>query len=65
MDLAVYFIVATSVVFFTGALIALAWSLASGQWGDMSSAALIVLDEDDPYPGERASVPAHSSPNGA
>ena len=34
MDLAVYMIAATFVVFFTGALFALAWSLADGQSRD-------------------------------
>ena len=52
MDLSVYMIVATFVVFFTIALVALAWSLATGQWSDLSSAAGFVLTIDDPYPGE-------------
>lgn len=53
MDLAVYMIVGTCAVFVTIAAVALLWSVASGQWRDIDSAALIVLAEDDPYPGER------------
>lgn len=52
MDPAVYMIIATFAVFFTGALVALAWSFAAGQWNDLSAAANIVLADDDPYPGE-------------
>ena len=65
MDLSIYLIIATFVVFFTGALVALLWSIASGQWHDLSSAALIIFDEDDPYPGERDGLSAHPGPNGA
>lgn len=54
MDLAVYMVAATFVVFFTGAAVALLWSLADGQWRDLPRAAYIVLDDDDPYPGESA-----------
>jgi cbb3-type cytochrome oxidase maturation protein len=65
MDLSIYLIIATFAVFFTGALVALAWSIASGQWRDLSSAALIIFDEDDPYPGQHDSLPAYPGPNGA
>jgi len=54
MDLAVYMIAATFVVFFTAALVALAWSFADGQWRDLPRAAYIVFDDDDPYPGRSA-----------
>lgn len=52
MDPAVYMIIATFAVFFTGALVALAWSFAAGQWNDLAGAANIVLADEDPYPGE-------------
>ena len=52
MDLAIYMIAATFVVFFTIAAVALTWSVAAGQWSDLSSAASVVLRVDDPYPGE-------------
>ncbi|TLM98222.1 MAG: cbb3-type cytochrome oxidase assembly protein CcoS [Actinobacteria bacterium] len=50
MDLAVYMVAATFVVFSVGALVALAWSFASGQWRDLDSAKYLVLAEDDPEP---------------
>lgn len=50
MDLAVYMIASTFVVFFTGAAVMLAWSLADGHWRNPSAAALVVLAEDDPEP---------------
>ncbi len=52
MDLAVYLIIATFAVFATIAAVMLAWSVSSGQWRDLEHAAMIVLADDDPYPGE-------------
>ena len=52
MDLSVYMIVATFVVFFSIAAVALAWSVAAGQWRHLAADAGIVLEVDDPYPGE-------------
>jgi cbb3-type cytochrome oxidase maturation protein len=52
MDLAVYMIAATFVVFATVAAVMLAWSFSAGQWADLDHAARIVLADDDPYPGE-------------
>jgi cbb3-type cytochrome oxidase maturation protein len=52
MDLAVYMIIATFAVFVTVAAVMLAWSFSTGQWHDLDRAALIVLADDDPYPGE-------------
>ena len=54
MDLSIYMIVATFVVFFTGAAVALAWSLAAGHWAGTARAARLVLEIDDPYPGQQA-----------
>ena len=51
MDLAVYMIVSTFVVFAAIAAVALAWSIAAGQWHDLAGAANLVLAIDDPYPG--------------
>jgi cbb3-type cytochrome oxidase maturation protein len=59
MDLAVYMIIATFAVFVSIAAVALAWSIAAGQWRDLAGAASIVLAIDDPYPGESGS-PADS-----
>ena len=56
MDLSVYMIIATFVVFFSIAAVALAWSVAAGQWRDLSGAAGVVLAIDDPYPGESDSA---------
>ncbi len=52
MDLSVYMIIATFVVFVSIAAVALAWSIAAGQWRDLAGAASLVLAIDDPYPGE-------------
>jgi len=52
MDLSIYMIVATFAVFFTIAAVALTWSVAAGQWRHLAADAAIVLDVDDPYPGE-------------
>ena len=51
MNLAEYMVIATVVVFALGAAVALAWSVAAGQWRDRASAAMIVLDDD---PSDRA-----------
>jgi len=48
-------IVATFAVFFTIAAVALAWSVAAGQWSNLSQAANLVLTLEDPYPGEAES----------
>ena len=61
MDLAMYMIIATFVVFFVGATFALAASITGGFWRDLDSAALIVLAEDDPYPD----APAETAPRDA
>ena len=50
MDLAVYLVGATVVTFMVGAGVALALAIASGQFKDLKSAALVVLDGDDPMP---------------
>jgi len=50
MDLAVYMITATFAVFFAIAAVALAWSVADGQWRDLGATASIVLSVDDPAP---------------
>lgn len=55
MDLAMYMISATFVVFFVGAAFALAASVAAGHWEHLDQAALVVLAIDDPYPGEPSS----------
>jgi len=52
MDLAVYMIAATFAVFFTIAAVALAWSIADGQWRDLGAAASLVLAVDDPAPDD-------------
>jgi hypothetical protein len=52
VDLAIYMIQATFIVFFLGAAVALLASLAGGHWNHLDAAANIVLDIDDPYPGE-------------
>ena len=52
MDLAVYMIVATFVVFFIGRRRRAAWSIAAGQWSDLAGAASSCSTIDDPYPGE-------------
>ncbi len=44
-------------MFFTIAAVALAWSIAAGQWHDLAGAASIVLAIDDPYPGDSDSPP--------
>ena len=57
MDLAVYLVGATVVTFMVGAGVALTLAIATGQFKDLKSAALVVLDGDDPMPvrmeGER------------
>jgi len=57
MDLAVYLVGATVVTFMVGAGVACAVAIATGQFNDLQSAALVVLDGDDPMPvrmeGER------------
>lgn len=47
MNLAEYMMVATMIVFALGAAVALAWSLAAGQWRDRAEGARVVLDDDD------------------
>jgi len=56
MDLSIYMIVGTFAVFVSIAAVALAWSIADGQWRDLAGAASIVLAIDDPYPGESGSA---------
>lgn len=46
MNLAEYMMVATMIVFALGAAVALAWSLAAGQWRDRAEGARVVLDDD-------------------
>ena len=48
MNLAEYMMVATMIVFALGAAVALAWSVAAGQWRDPAEGARSVLDDDDP-----------------
>jgi len=55
MDLAVYMIAATFVVFFTIASVALAWSVVAGQWRNLAADAAIVLAIDDPSPADNGS----------
>jgi nitrogen fixation-related uncharacterized protein len=52
MDLAVYMIQVVFVVFFIGAAFALAASIVGGQWNDLDAASRLVLEIEDPYPGE-------------
>lgn len=52
MNLAVYMMVATIGVFALGALFALAWSIAAGQWHAPATAALLVFDDPDTDPDE-------------
>jgi cbb3-type cytochrome oxidase maturation protein len=47
VNLATYMMTATIAVFALGALFALAWSVAAGQWKDLAAASRIVLDEDE------------------
>jgi cbb3-type cytochrome oxidase maturation protein len=47
MNLAEYMMVATVIVFALAAAVALAWSVAAGQWRDRAEGARIVLDDDD------------------
>ena len=47
MNLAVYMMAATIAVFALGAVFALAWSVAAGQWHNLDEGARIVLDEDE------------------
>lgn len=46
MNLAEYMIVATVIVFALAAAVALAWSIAAGQWHDRAEGARIILDDD-------------------
>jgi hypothetical protein len=46
VNLAEYMMVATMVVFASAAAVALAWSLAAGQWRNRAEGARIVLDDD-------------------
>lgn len=50
MDLSVYLVTATIAVFTVGAVVGLWYSVASGQWKNLDSAARSVLDFDDPLP---------------
>jgi hypothetical protein len=54
MDLAVYMIQAVFAIFFIGAAFALAASIVGGQWKNLDAAAMLVLEIDDPYPGDVA-----------
>ena len=47
MNLAEYMMVATVIVFALAAAVALAWSVAAGQWRNRAEGARIVLDDDD------------------
>lgn len=46
MNLAEYMMVATVIVFALSAAVALAWSLAAGQWRDRAAGARIVFDDE-------------------
>jgi nitrogen fixation-related uncharacterized protein len=50
MDLAVYMMTATIVVFMLGAAIALGIAIASGQFKNLDAASCLVLEDDDPMP---------------
>jgi nitrogen fixation-related uncharacterized protein len=67
MDLSTYLIGATVVTFLVGATFALAWSISSGQWRNLSAQALVpLLDEDDPPAPARASrAPGAAEPEEA
>ena len=54
MDLAVYLIQVVFAIFFIGAAFALAASIVGGQWKNLDAAAMLVLEIDDPYPGDVA-----------
>jgi nitrogen fixation-related uncharacterized protein len=47
MNLGEYMVVATAIVFALAAAVALAWSVAAGQWRGRAEGARIVLDDDD------------------
>jgi nitrogen fixation-related uncharacterized protein len=47
MDLSTYLIGTTIVTFLVGAVFALIWSIASGQWRNLDAQALLVFDDDD------------------
>jgi len=47
MNLAVYMMVATIGVFALGAAFALAWSVAAGQWKNLSEGSRIILEDED------------------
>jgi nitrogen fixation-related uncharacterized protein len=46
MNLAEYMMVATVIVFALAAAVALAWSVAAGQWRNRAEGARIVLEDD-------------------
>jgi nitrogen fixation-related uncharacterized protein len=46
-DLATKWVIMTTFVFTAGALVALAWSIMSGQWNGLSEAAMVPLEDDD------------------
>lgn len=46
MPLAVYMMVSTIAIFALGALFALAWSVAAGQWKALSAGARSVLEDE-------------------
>jgi len=50
MDLSVYLVTATIAVFTVGAVVGLWYSVTTGQWKNLDSAARSVLDFDDPLP---------------
>lgn len=52
MDLAVYLLTAVITVFAIIALVALWFSVASGQWRNLGAASRVVLDIDDPMPSD-------------
>lgn len=52
MDLAVYLLTAVITVFAIIALVALWFSVASGQWRNLDAASRVVLDIDDPLPSD-------------
>lgn len=56
MDLATRLVLATTFVFAAGALVALVWSVMSGQWDGLAAASRIPLDDenddDGPVAGE-------------
>jgi cbb3-type cytochrome oxidase maturation protein len=53
MDISVYLVVATVVTFMVGAAVAFVLAVLGGQFSDLSAAARVVLDGDDPMPVHR------------